>query len=300
MVTWRRYAVAGAVVAAVLGQGPGSAGAAEEWDRVGEGIVSGVSGASFLPGGELLVVHDNKRGGEKRVSAVRWTGEGPRADVLTWEGPLPVDLESLSAVPGRAGEYAALESSGHGYHFAVADGTARVLREFTVPGVVSGDNYEGFALVGLRGGLTAVWAHRGQDQDPAVVRAARLDWPTLAFGPADSAPLRVPYPVEGVRHVSDLAVSGTGRITVTSASDAGDDGPFDSAVYDAGTVRPAPPLRPGAGPVLELRTTPRELARYPGHKIEALGCPQGPGAGVLGTDDENQGGSVRTEPLCPR
>ncbi|MFE9611909.1 hypothetical protein [Streptomyces sp. NPDC006012] len=114
-----------------------------------------------------------------------------------------------------------------------------------------------------------------------------------------TAALRVPYPRQNVRHVSDLAVSPTGRIAITSASDAGDDGPFDSAVYDAGTLRQGPLLLSGAAPLLTVRPQPDELARFEGHKVEALACPTTARTGVLGTDDENLGGAIRTADSCP-
>ncbi|MFF4753602.1 hypothetical protein ACWD5R_29965 [Streptomyces sp. NPDC002514] len=151
------------------------------------------------------MVHDYKREGEKRVSRVRLADGVPvQVDVVPWQGAaLPVDLESISAVPGRPGEYTALESPGHGYHLGVAGDTARVLREFTVPGV------------------------------------------------------RAPA-------------------TTTKAS----------------RSRPVPL------PLLTVRPEPVELARFEGHRVEALACPSTARTGVLGTDDENLGGAIRTADIC--
>ncbi|MGX2993230.1 hypothetical protein JNUCC64_02870 [Streptomyces sp. JNUCC 64] len=282
------------------------------WSPTGEGITAGISGAAptgeGTPAGtDVLVVHDNKHPAEPKVSLVRFTtGLAPSASVLRWEGDRdPVDLEALTAVPGVRGEFVALESSGRGYHLRLAGDSVWALRQFTLPGSPAatgdgswsptGDNYEAFALTGTPfGGLTAVWAHRGQDEDPAVLNAAALDWGSLSFGPRSSAPVRVSYPAADVRHISDLAVSPAGRLTVTSASDPGNDGPFDSAVYDAGRLVTGGPDGPSPAPAAR----PRRLAVFPGHKIEALGCGTATGA-VLGTDDENAGGSVRLAALCP-
>ncbi|MFB7500602.1 hypothetical protein ACFC09_39010 [Streptomyces sp. NPDC056161] len=113
-----------------------------------------------------------------------------------------------------------------------------------------------------------------------------------------TAALRVPCPRRNVRHVSDLVVSPTDRIETTSASDAGDDGPFDPAVHDAGTVRPGPlPVR-GAAPVPTVRPEPVGLARFDGHEVEALARPSTARTGVLGTDDENLDGAIRTADMC--
>ncbi|MFF0448884.1 hypothetical protein ACFYT4_21160 [Streptomyces sp. NPDC004609] len=271
--------------------------APDGWLRTGEGITAGISGTAVLAHGgdgtDVLVVHDNKRAGERRLSRILLTpGSAPRTTELRWDGDrLPVDLEALSEVPGRRGEFVALESSGHGYHLRLEDGTsARVVREFTVPGVAAGDNYEGFTLTGRTGRLVALWAHRGQDEDPALLHTAFLDWQSLSFGPRHTTAVRVPYPREDVRHISDLEVSPSGRVLVTSASDPGDDGPFDSAVHHIGRVNPY-------GPQVVAPILPTPYLAFPGHKIEALTCDDGV-PGVLGTDDENAGGSVRTAAVC--
>ncbi|MFI1866073.1 hypothetical protein [Streptomyces jumonjinensis] len=295
-----RRRLAAALAGLSLASLPGAAAGADGWLPTGQGITAGISGIAVAAQGgagtEVLVVHDNKRPGEQRVSRIRIPpGSAPRGEVLSWDGErLPVDLEALSAVPGADGEFVALESSGRGYHLLLGQDAVRVLREFTVPGVAPGDNYEGFALTVQAGRLVAVWAHRGQDQDPAVLHTAALDWSGLVFGPQRTAGVRVLYPLENVRHISDVHVSSSGRVTVTSASDAGDDGPFDSAIHDAGSVLTGFDGRPWPA----VREEPVRLAVFPGHKIEALDCPPGAARGVLGTDDENAGGSLRLAEVC--
>jgi len=87
-----------------------------------------------------------------------------------------------------------------------------------------------------------------------------------------------------VRHISDVEITGDNRVLVTSASDPGDNGPFDSAVYVAGKL--------GTNGAITLATN--ELTRYPGHKIEALTCLSSSCDRILyGTDDEAAGGAVR-------
>ncbi|MFJ1818085.1 hypothetical protein [Streptomyces sp. NPDC088139] len=85
-----------------------------------------------------------------------------------------------------------------------------------------------------------------------------------------------------------------GRIIVSSASDAGDDTPFDSAVSDAGRVTVS-----AAGRVrVALAPHPTVLGTFPGYKAEAVECPPGTSDALLGTDDENLGGHVRAMPFC--
>ncbi|MFK8847737.1 hypothetical protein [Streptomyces sp. Ac-502] len=276
--------------------------AAPAWQQVGDGITSGISGLAVVPGSragrtdrtDLLVARDNKKPGENRLALIRLRpGDRPQVRPLTWRGSrAPADLEALDAVPGRPGEYVALASAGTGYHLRLdaAAGTARVLGTFTVPGASEDDNYEGFALTSQGHRLVSVWADRGEDSRPGTLHAAHLDLTRRAFAAPVTATFRAPYPAEHVRHVSDLKIGASGALKVSAASDNGDDGPFDSALYDAGTVSVD-----GRGTIrLTIRQSPKPLGRYAGHKIEALACLPHSRHGVLGTDDENAGGALRT------
>ncbi|MFH8404708.1 hypothetical protein ACH4FX_08015 [Streptomyces sp. NPDC018019] len=274
------------------------------WQQVGDGITSGVSGIAAVPGAragrtDFLVARDNKKPGENRLAAIRLRpGAPPLVRPLGWKGSEPpADLEALDAVPGRPGEYVALTSAGTGYHLRLAPDAsgARTLGTFTVPGASEDDNYEGFALTTRAHRLVAVWADRGADSRPGTLHAAELDLARRTFGTPVTAAFHAPYPAEHVRHISDVKISGSGALTVSSASDTGDDGPFDSALYDAGevTVDRRGTVR------LSVRRGPVPLGRYPGHKIEALTCLPHARQGVLGTDDENAGGAVRTMTGAP-
>ncbi|MFB6715352.1 MULTISPECIES: hypothetical protein [unclassified Streptomyces] len=78
------------------------------------------------------------------------------------------------------------------------------------------------------------------------------------------------------------------------AADAGDDGPFYSAVSDAGRVTVS-----ATGGVRVTLTTPATvLGTFQQYKIEAVECLPGTTDALLGTDDENLGGYVRTMPFC--
>ncbi|MFH8568647.1 hypothetical protein [Streptomyces sp. NPDC017993] len=283
----------------------------EEWRRVGDGITAGISGlaAAGRHGGtaDALAVRDNKKPGENRLVAVWYSPDAkPRAHEVTWRGEQPVDLEAIDAVPGRDGTYVAVSSSGTAYLIqreiqgeaqeeTQGEGdTVRVLRTTRLPGVSADDNYEGFALIAVQGTIAAVWADRGQDDRPGKLTAAEWNPRTHTFGQRDSKEFRVPYPTRDVRHISDVKVAASGALTVSSASDPGDDGPYDSALYDAGRV-----LVGRDGDVrLSLPAKPHRLATFPGHKIEALLCLPRSREGILGTDDENDGGSLTAAALC--
>ncbi|MGX1881656.1 hypothetical protein [Streptomyces sp. NPDC055287] len=301
---WRTAAV---MLLTVLGTT--QAGADDAWQKVGDDARSGVSGLAYEgPAGDgdgdgagvhVLVVHDNKRTGQRRLSRItHWEGSDGISPI-TWDGPEPVDLEAIEAIPGMPGEYLALAGRGIVYRLKVAGPTAAVVDYAPLPAIGEGDDFESFAVVAQNGKLAALWADRGAGADrPATLYAAPLTfapWGQPQFGAVTRRAYRAPYPTDGgTRHVSDISVTGSGRIVVSSAADAGDDGPFDSAVSDAGRVTVS-----AAGRVrVTLAAPPTLLGTFPQYKIEAVECLPGSAGALLGTDDENLGGYVRTMPFC--
>ncbi|MFI8261140.1 hypothetical protein [Streptomyces sp. NPDC085665] len=302
----KRTAWAAAATALLTMFGTTPAGAADDaWQKVGDDTRGGVSGIAFEgrtadgAGVHALVVHDNKRTGQKRLSRI--TRREGSADIspITWDGPEPSDLEAIEAVPGIPAEYLALASRGIVYRLKVAGSTATVVDYAPLPAIGEGDDFESFALVSQNGNLAALWADRGAGANrPATLYAAPLtfaSWGQPQFGSVTRRAYRAAYPNDGAtRHVSDISVTDSGRIIVSSAADAGDDGPFDSAVSEAGrvTVSPAGRVR------VTLAASPVALGTFPQYKIEAVECLAGSAEALLGTDDENAGGFVRTAPFC--
>ncbi|MCP3801523.1 hypothetical protein NLX83_19880 [Allokutzneria sp. A3M-2-11 16] len=257
------------------------------WQPVGSGITSGVSGSALTARGDLMIVRDNKKSGENRAALVSFPGA--RVTPLTWVGPVPADLEALAAVPGRPDEFVALASSGKGARISLRGNEVHVLGEFTVPAVDDDDNYEGFALTVLGGRTVAAWADRGQDERPGRLIAAEVDIDRMTFGPVTSLTIRASYPQRDVRHISDIAITDSGEVLAASASDPGDEGPFDSSLYRSARISAE-----GGAVALRPIGEHQEIARYGGHKIEAVTCTAAPcDHRVLGTDDESAGGAVR-------
>jgi hypothetical protein len=305
---------AGVAVAASTGvtaarTGDTAAPAAAGWQQVGLDIRSGVSGLAVTSHSgrtyRALVVLDNKRPGENRIARLTYgPGESGRAtgvQPLEWQGGAePVDLEALEAVPGTSDEYLAVASRGLVYHLkSTDDGKAVEVRDLSpLPAIGQGDNFEGFTLVSQHGGLAAVWADRGEGSDrPATLYAAPLsfnEYGESTFGAVTRAVYRAPYPTGDVRHASDLSVTDSGRLLISSASDEGDDGPFDSAVSDAGWVS----LDRSGQVRVRMARHPEVLRKFEDHKVEAVDCVSGSGIAVLGTDDENAGGAVTTARIC--
>jgi hypothetical protein len=137
--------------------------------------------------------------------------------------------------------------------------------------------------------IVAVWAIRGSSTAPGTVYAATFDPATAAFGAVTTGRVSVPYPTTNLRQIADLSIS-AGRLIGSATSDPGTSGPFASALYDLGSVSVS------AGKAALSLQTPVSLGRYAGHKIEGITC-SGSG-GLLGSDDEKQGGSVRTADIC--
>ncbi len=270
---------------------PSTALAGDGWESIGTGMTSGASGVAVLDKDgdriDALVVRDNKKPGENRAVRVRLDhGRVSKVDPIDWPGGLPVDLEAAEAVPGKAGEFIALASGGEGFHLKLNDRRWKVLGTFQVPKGDPEDNYESFALKKVYDRLFAVWADRGQDARPATIYSAEFSVSKLSFKNPRSVPFRVAYPTTDVRHASDVEITADGRVLISAASDPGDDGPFDSAVYAAGVLR--------ADGSIALSPVPAKIGDFPGHKIEAMTClSRSCGSLLYGTDDEAAGGSLR-------
>jgi hypothetical protein len=253
------------------------------WHEIGPGISGAISGLAPTSSG-WLIARDSKTNGQNRISTLSDSG---RVDAVTWPGTPPRDLESLAALPGTAGRWATLTSEGAGTIFSISGSTVVVERRFVVP--IGTANLEGLTFTTSGASVIAVWSTRGSSSSPAKVYAATFEPATGSFGRVMTGTVTVPYPKADVRHISDLTTVGT-RLVASSASDPGPNGPFDSALYDVGSVTLA-----GGQAVLTLQT-PQSLGTFPGHKIEGIAC-AGP-AGLLGTDDENNGGWIRSSSFC--
>lgn len=287
----------------MLGTAP--AGADGTWQKVGGDARSGVSGLAYEgrtgdgAGVHVLVVHDNKQSGQRRLSRITHREGSDSVSPITWSGPEPVDLEAIEAIPGMPEEYLALTSRGIVYRLKVTGSTATVIDYSPLPAIGEGDDFESFALVARNGKLAALWADRGAGAArPATLYAAPLtfaSWGQPQFGAVTRRAYRAAYPTDdGARHITDISVTNSDRIIVSSAADSGDDGPFDSAVSDAGRVTVS-----AVGRVrVTLAASPTALGKFPQYKIEGVECLPGSADAILGTDDENLGGYVRRLPFC--
>lgn len=273
-----------------------------DWMLVRSGKAYGISGiAKFDRPQEamkFLIVHDNKADDPERLAIVSIPHPGQAEYFpLHWSEntELPMDLESLVAVPGNdwTPRFMALSSAGRVYDFTleIAKQTIAIIQTFDIPNIPAGSNFEGFALTQIQGQQVVAWAHRGEGIDPAILYWGTMDIEQGKITPVGQIEVRVPLPTGNPRHISDLKIDQAGIVWISSATDPGNQGPFDSGVYIAGqlsvegkniTFQPEPTLTP--------------VALYPGHKIEAIELlSNSEGDGIFGADDENAGGFVRID-----
>ncbi len=268
---------------------------ADDWRPVRGGILGGISDLALVehtPGhSTFLIVHDNKAPGDPRTALITVSGaKAVTYQSLDWNfDPQCIDLESISAVPGHPGEFLALISRGIVYHIRLAADrkSAKTIGRFTLPELPPDLNFEGLCIQRLDGRLLLAWADRGADERPARLFFGELHLEGYKLSQVQSTTIRVPWPTQHVRHVSEMKVDEGGVLFVASASGPGDDGPFSSAIYLGGVFsfeerrlrfKPHPHL-------LRVRT-------FADHKIEGMELVPGNGGLIFATDDENFGGWV--------
>ncbi len=212
-------------------------------------------------------------------------------------------------------EYIVLEQDGTAHRIKL-DSTANTVTEvdkFQVPGketLVNAD-FEGFAFYKPTSGSTiAVWAHRGDHNQPAVLFwgnyeivnepkptankvTYRINPATVRQMPISIYFLKRIIDAGAVRAISDIKIAADGTVFALAAYDSDNNsGPFSSGLYVAGNFS-------GGGKDLKFCTTSsyepihtfevRDPAVY--RKAEALELLAN-GEYAIATDDENNGGSL--------
>ena len=275
-----------------------------QWRPIQPGKRKGISGLAWVKQQgkvcQFLAVHDNKGDlNEPRLALLGVPVQGSvQYQSLSWppDHPLPVDLEALTYVPDAPTEYMAVTSRGQIYHLQMDTPTnaLNILRTLQVPAHSQPTNIEGFALQRIQDQTIAVWAHRGEGSEPAVLFWGTYNPQTSEIRAVGSTPLQVPWPSDQVRHISDLKVDPGGLLYITAASDPGDLGPFQSATYAAGSFY-FKQSTPGSKNKLKFQNPSAlvPLYRFNFNKVEALELiPGKSGSVVLASDDEKFGSAL--------
>jgi hypothetical protein len=270
---------------------------AQSWRPVRGTILYGISGMALISPEnsslDFLVVHDNKQSNQERLALLTIKGKNqPEYLSLNWpsNAQYPIDLEALTSIPNTRNNFIALSSTGKAYNIKLNtdNKSISVLKEFELPGIAKGSNFEAFALQNIEGKLVAVWAHRGEGEEPATIYWGILNLNKYQINLIGSAKLKVPFPAGNVRHISDIKIDSAGVLYIASASDAGDNGPFQSAIYVAGYLGSR-----DNEVIWQQNSQMIPLYRFNYHKVEGIELIPGADGGIIvGTDDENFGAYV--------
>jgi len=240
----------------------------------------------------FLVVHDNKKKNQGRLAILRTVKEKPPLYFpLHWpkEIDLPIDLEAVTRAD--EGSFMLMTSAGKIYHVKLnaPKRSISILKIFNLPLIPTKSNFEGFDIYKANGKTLAVWGHRGKNDSPGIIYWGELNLVDYSFSKVNSAEIKVPWPKKkNVRHISDLKIDSAGTVFISSVSDPGDDGPFCSAIYAAGTF-----VSQKGRVVFQKNTIWTRLYTFKYNKVEAMELVSGKMGGIVfATDDENKGSSV--------
>jgi TRAP-type C4-dicarboxylate transport system permease small subunit len=242
------------------------------WRPTGRGTTRGISGLALLQqergSVSFLAVLDNKRADEPRLMRLTArAGQAPQSQDLAWPGL---------------------------YHLRAIDqaNAVELLGESDLLNAAETPEIEAFDLQYVGPHLMAIWAARGDGPTAAVLSWGKFDPWQRNVQDVQKAEFRTPWPQQSARHISDLRVDANGNVLVVSTSDPGDDGPFESAAYVAGTLRAH-----NSSVRFELNSSPVRLRVLEKHKAEAIELLPGASGGlVFGADNENHGGAILYEP----
>jgi len=266
-----------------------------EWIQVGTDFHQDISGIIILDKcdnhSEFLIAHDNKYPNETRLALLKVTKnkEVTYTPLLWPENTLkPVDIETISRHPDDNG-YFLLTSKGVGVHFDLSEDRKNiiVLHIFSVPlPVKHRPNAEGFIVWKHEKSYYAAWADRGSNERAGIIFWGIFNEKDYSIELSGQKELTVPYPTfNELRHISEIRIDQNNDLFISSASEASNDGPFDGALYKAGSF-----IYSSGKAELILTNDIKPLYSCPGYKIEAFDMLAEPDKGLcLATDNENFG-----------
>lgn len=260
-----------------------------DWQVVGTEKTVGISGIAALDKTHFLVVHDNKKAHEPRVSLLSWSQDTPPhlQDMTGCRLPFTIDLEGIVALPSVSNTFLLLESQGRLTRIRVDGKQCDVLAQFALPNATAHSNIESVAI--FQGALhtVLVWAERGDDERPAQMSWGTFDVQNnhVSLSEGNTMAFFAPYPNAHRRSISDMAIDEQGKLWVSAVSDPGDNGVFHSALYNLGQF-----VEDKAGEHWVVHDAWPIAAQYDNVKIEGLTFVGG--RLLMGTDDENFGSKV--------
>jgi hypothetical protein len=242
-----------------------------------------------LHGDVFLAVTDAKLDSQNPRLGVLSGPEAPFQPLATdWSATGKArDLEGIAPIDGEAGRFVAVEGSNWDgmqarvLELEVGKDGARSQRAHTLP--TFDQEVEGIFHKRLEDGRgLLVLGGRGGDGEAGRLYWGILEKGELRFSQEGRAGIPVDAPVlsEGQRDISDLHLDADGKLWASACNDRGDTGPFESSVYEVGSV----------GPDGQIRVERGKDTYVGGTKVEGL-VRSGPGF-VVASDDEALGGQV--------
>jgi hypothetical protein len=277
-----------------------------------------LSGLAWVGGDTFLAVHDAKNPDELHRVRVSLLMLPQSLEGLLWKplrlrfpGGASSDLESAARIPrtdhvllGESGDDASLFR--RIFLAEVVGNRVSVTDAIEWSWFTDVFNVEATAVAETETGYLFIWAERASGEQSTEIRWAELTLDPFAIGPdLSSATFELPDDLVDAdgnplysRPVVGMEVDRAGRIYIVAAFDPEgtvenpDDGPFRGAVFEIGRV---------AGGTVELHREPTLLHTVDGFKLESLASRDVDGGIelVVGTDDENYGGTLRPLPPQP-
>ena len=197
------------------------------------------------------------------------------------------DLEAITPTD-QNGNFLAVEGSSYQEHKArlfelsLNEEGGQAKKSHVLPSF--GQEIEGLlSLPGKNGSKTILFGGRGDENGQSRVFWGTLSDKGLEFSAKglEGQQIQSPRLGEGQRSIADMTLDEKGKLYATAVIDNGDQGPFDSVVYQAGQ------LSGNAGRPLD--TSRGQGVALKGTKAEAL-VAQGQGMFFSGSDNESLGG----------
>jgi len=265
-----------------------------QWHSLGETKSIGVSGIATIDKEHFLVVHDGKKTEHPRLGVVTWQeGKEPALAQLDWcdKTTLPIDLEAITAIPNHEHDYLVLESKGSVSRIQLQGiNNCKTTAHITLPTATAQSNMEALALHCFGADCILIWAERGDDKQAAKLSWAKFDSDknTIASTQVKTFEFTASYPGLNRRSISDIAIDKQGAMWVSSASDPGDEGPFQSAIYRLGAFS----MNNSEINWIPSSNNTQPVAKYETDNIKIEGISFIQDDLIMGTDDENKGSKI--------
>ena len=254
------------------------------WEKIHDEREYSISGASKFKDG-FLVVHDNKKKGQARVSYI---DEELKITDLIWpEIKLPIDLEAAIQVPETMNRYILMESDGKCFEITIDPKDLRldVIHTFTLPLIKPEMNLEGLTIFPSGQGLIFIYGDRGSNSRASTLFTSFFNKADKKFYDTNQFIFDLPEPKNHKRNISDLALDNDGNLWTVATSDPGNNGPFISVIYELGNINHAGIFKPNHPDLI------RPINIFKGQKVEALMFNNE--HLVLMTDNENLGATIK-------